>query len=174
MMLKPSALIKECTSMLNTLRLDISCGTLSDLDNPLNKGFPFKFLTFYQDDFLKNHIVVYGEGIEAVLPRYDRRELFRWRAQRLLVNIEDFKDDLDMLQIRAGEVIRLIALLNGAESIEKNEIYDTIKRLGDEEVIEIFEAYLAGRKLDHNSEYWIEFTRSKIKKYLEMRHVNLI
>lgn len=54
--------VEECTRGIDKLLLDLPWGHLGEMDDPLNKGFPFKFLTFYQEDFLENHIVVYGEG----------------------------------------------------------------------------------------------------------------
>jgi hypothetical protein len=137
------------------------------MDDPLNKGFPFKFLTFYQEDFLVNHVVVYGEGIKDVLSRYDKDDLFRWRAEQLLGSPERFKDKPDMLRISAGEVIRLIALTNGAKSICKGDIHTTLEKMRDEEALEIFEAYLDGRKLERPVGYWAEFITSRVRKYLE-------
>ena len=86
-------ILEECTSGIEKILLDLSWSRLSEIDDPLNKGFPFKFLTIYQDDFLENHIVVYGKGVEDILPRYDREELFRWRTERLLNSPERFKDN---------------------------------------------------------------------------------
>ena len=160
-------ILEECTSGIEKILIDLPWSHLSELDDPLNKGFPFKFLTVYQDDFLENHVVVYGESVEGILPRYDREELFRWRAERLLNSPERFKDDADMLRISAGEVIRLMALTKGARSIGKDDVLATLERIGDEEALEIFEAYLEGRKLERPGEYWAGFITSRVRKYLE-------
>jgi len=160
-------IVEECTSGIDKIILDLPWSRLSEIDDPLNKGFPFKFLTIYQDDFLENHVVVYGKGIEDILPRYDRKELFSWRAERLLNSPERFKDKPNMLRISAGEVIRLMALINDAKSISKDDIHATLERIGDEEALEIFEAYLEGRKLERPREYWAEFITSRVRKYLE-------
>jgi hypothetical protein len=160
-------ILEECTSGIEKVLLDLPWSRLSEIDDPLNKGFPFKFLTIYQDDFLENQVVVYGKGINDILPRYDREVLFRWRAERLLGSPERFKDKPDMLRISAGEVIRLIALMNGAKSICKGDIHATLEKMGDEEALEIFEAYLDGMKLERPVGYWADFITSRVKKYLE-------
>ncbi len=64
-------IVEECTSGIEKVLLDLPWSRLSEIDDPLNKGVTFKFLTIYQDDFLENHVVVYGKGIKDVLPRYD-------------------------------------------------------------------------------------------------------
>ncbi len=160
-------IVEECTSGIEKVLLDLPWSRLSEIDDPLNKGVTFKFLTIYQDDFLENHVVVYGKGIKDVLPRYDMNELFRWRAERLLNSPERFKDNPKMLRISAGEAIRLMALMNGAKSIGKGDIRATLEAIGDEEALEIFEAYLDGRNLERSNEYWVEFITSRVSKYLE-------
>ena len=160
-------IVEECTLGIEKVLLDLPWSRLSEIDDPLNKGVPFKFLTIYQDDFLENHVVVYGKGIEDILPRYDRKELFGWRAERLLNSPERFKDDPKMLRISAGEAIRLMALMYGSKSIGKGDIRATLEAIGDEEAQEIFEAYLDGRNLERSNEYWAEFIASRVRKYLE-------
>jgi hypothetical protein len=163
-------ILEECTSGIEKILIDLPWCRLSEIDDPLNKGFPFKFLTVYQDDFLENHVVVYGEGVEDILPRYDRKELFKWRAERLLNSPERFKDDTKMLRGSAGEVIKLMALMNGAKSISKNDIRATLERIGDEEALEIFEAYLEGRDLERSNDYWVEFITTRIRKCMRGRN----
>ena len=163
-------IVEECTSGIDKVLLDLPWSRLSEIYDPLNKGFPFKFLTIYQDDFLENQVVIYGKGIEDMLPRYARKELFRWRAERLLNSPERFKDKTDMLRISAGEVIRLMALMNGAKSISKGDIRATLERIGDEEALEIFEAYLNGRNLERSNDYWVEFIISRIRKSKKRRN----
>ena len=111
--------IEECTENVGHILVDMPWEYRENLDDPLNKGYPFKFLTFYQEDFIENHLVVYGEDVVGLLPRYDWRGLLRWRAESLLSNIERDRDRPEMLRIGAGEVIRMMALLRGAESINK-------------------------------------------------------
>lgn len=69
-----------------------------------------------------------------------------------------------MLRIGAGQVIRLLALINGARSIRKDDILKTIEALDDPEALEIFRAILGGRELDRGEEFWVEFIRSRIEK----------
>jgi len=56
----------------------------------------------YQDDFLENYIIVYGERIDDILPRYDWRELIRWRAEWLIKNLERNRGNQEMLRLGAG------------------------------------------------------------------------
>lgn len=161
------AIIEECTEHIKCQLVDIPWEHLENLDDPLNKGYPFKFLTFYQEDFIENHVVVYGKDIVSLLPRYDWKDLLRWRADRLLTNVERDRDKPKMLRLGAGEVIRLIALMGGAKSINKVDVSSTLEALGDDEALEIFTAYLDGRELERTEEYWAAFIRSRIKKMFE-------
>ncbi len=161
------AVIEGCTQRIRCKLVDLPWERLENLDDPMNKGYPFKFLTFYQEDFIENHVVVYGEDIVNILPRYDREGLLRWRAERLLNNVERDRDKLDMLRLGAGEVIRLIALMGGAESIDKEDVSRTLETLGDGEAMEIFTAYLDRRELERPVEYWAGFIRSRISKILK-------
>lgn len=158
------SLLDECTKNIRRREVDLAWSYLEELDDPLNKGYPFNFLTIYQDDFLGNHIVVYGEGIEGILPRYDWRELLRWRAEWLLKILERDRGNPKMLRIGAGQVIRLLALMNGAESIGKDDVLKAMEVLDDSVALEIFRAYLEGRELDREEEFWIDFITSRIEK----------
>ena len=161
------AIIEEYTEQIRYRQVDLAWEHLDNLDDPMNKGYPFKFLTFYQEDFIENHVVVYGKDIVSLLPRYDWEGLLRWRAERLLTNIKRDRDKPEMLRLGAGEVIKLIALMGGAKSIDKADITSTLEVLGDDEALEIFSAYLNGRELEHTKEYWANFMRSRIKKMFE-------
>jgi len=112
-------------------------------------------------------VVVYGEDVVGLLPRYDWRGLLRWRAERLLSNIYRDRDRPEMLRIGAGEVIRMMALLSGAKCINKKDVLSTLEALEDDEALEIFSAYLEGRELDRNAEAWAGFIRSRIGRILE-------
>jgi predicted nucleotidyltransferase len=158
------SLLDECTKNIKRREVDLAWSYLKELDDPLNKGYPFNFLTIYQDDFLGNHIVVYGEGIDSILPRYDWRELIRWRAERLLKNLERDRGNPKMLRIGAGQVIRLLALMNGARGIGKDDILSTVEILGDPEALEIFKAYLEGITLERENGFWVGFITSRINK----------
>jgi predicted nucleotidyltransferase len=159
-----STILEECTEYVRRTEVDLAWEYLENLDDPLNKGYPFNFLTFYQDDFLENHVVAYGEGVERILPRYDCRTLIGWRADRLLKNLERDRRNPKMLRIVAGQVIRLLALMNGARSIRKDDVLKTIEALDDPEALEIFRAYLGGRVLDRGEDFWVDFIRSRIEK----------
>lgn len=159
-----STILEECTEHVRCTEVDLPWEYLENLDDPLNKGYPFNFLTFYQDDFLENHILVYGEGIERILPRYDWRTLIGWRAERLLKNLKRDRRNPKMLRIGAGQVIRLLALMNGARSIRKDDVLKTMEALDDPKALEIFRAYLEGRVLDRGEDFWVDFIRSRLVK----------
>ncbi|MDH5200699.1 MAG: nucleotidyltransferase domain-containing protein [Candidatus Bathyarchaeota archaeon] len=159
-----STILEECTEHVKCTEVDLPWEYLENLNDPLNKGYPFNFLTFYQEDFLENHVVVYGERIERILPRYDWRTLIGWRTDRLLKNLERDRRNPKMLRIGAGQVIRLLALMNGARSIRKDDVLKTMEALDDPEALEIFRAYLGGRELDRGEDFWVDFIRSRIEK----------
>jgi len=72
-----------------------------------------------------------------------------------------------MLHISAGEIARLLALLNGAKSLSKNDILNKLEEMRDREALEIYKAYLNVRKLKFKEEYLVNFMTSRIKKILE-------
>ncbi len=161
------SLLDECTKNIRRREVDLAWSYLEELDDPLNKGYPFNFLTIYQNDFLENHIVIHGKEIESILPRYDWRELIKWRAEMLLKNLERDRGNPKMLSIGAGQVIRLLALMNGAGGIGKDDVLSTVETLGDPEALEIFEAYLEGTTLEREDRFWVGFITSRINKILK-------
>ncbi len=160
-------ILEECTKEIEATEVDLAWEFLENLDDPLRKGFPFKFLTIYQRDFLENHIVVYGNSISEILPRYDWKKLVKWRAERILSSLERRKKNLNMLQISAGEVARLLALLKGAKTLEKSEVLKALQKLGDREALEISQAYVDGRRLKFDEETLVNFIASRIKRILD-------
>jgi len=164
---KLKRILEECTQEIKATEVDLAWEYLKNLDDPLRKGYPFKFLTIYQEDFLKNHKVVYGKGIEDILPKYDWRKLVKWRAERILNSLERRRGDLKMLHISAGEVARFLAFLGGAKTLEKKEVLETLRKIGDGKALEIYQAYLDGRKLKFNEETLVNFISSRIMKVLD-------
>jgi len=112
-------ILEKCTKDIDAVEVDVAWEFLKNLDDLFNKGVPFKFLTVYQEDFLKNHVVIYGEDIAKILPKYKFEDLIEWRVKRLLMLSDANRGKLKMLHITAGEVARLLALLNGAKSLKK-------------------------------------------------------
>ncbi len=62
--------------------LDFACSNLEELDAPLTKGFPFKFLISDQIDFRQHHLVLYGNEIMGLIPVYTWNETKRARVNR--------------------------------------------------------------------------------------------
>jgi predicted nucleotidyltransferase len=160
-------ILEDCTSNIPRKLVDAPWDLLENLDDPLRKGFPYKFLTFYQRDFIENHLVVYGEEISDLLPRYDRDELLKWRAERLLNSVRRFEGDPEMLKLSAGEVARFLAIANGAEGIAKGAVLSALEVLGDKDALEIYKAYVDGRKLEVDEGFLVEFITSRMRAYLK-------
>lgn len=93
--------------------VDIAWAFLEDVKDPLNRGYPFKFLTIYQQDFLKHHITVYGKDVASLIPRYDFKQLLPWAKKRLRGNLQSFRGNIKMLRITTGETVKLQAMKMG-------------------------------------------------------------
>lgn len=146
--------------------LDFACSNFADLDDPLTKGYPFKFLIAHQDDFRENHLVLYGSDIVSLLPDYNWDEIKHSRANRLVENIERYKDKSHLLPIGAGQTILFMTREAGATGIGKKETMRVLKQIRDEQAIEIFSAYISGIKLDYPREYWVNFVKSRLESYV--------
>jgi predicted nucleotidyltransferase len=162
-------IIEGCTSSIKYKLIDIPCANIIDLREPLKQIHPLKFLTFYQEDFLKNHKVVYGEDISDILPSYDKKTLQNARAEQLIRAPQRFKDDLKLLLLSAGETVRFEAIINGSNSISKVDIMKTLEKIGDEEALDIYSAYIEGKEIEFSKEYLSSFIVSRISKFLENR-----
>jgi len=162
-------ILRECTSSIKYKLIDLPCANLIDLQEPLKQKHPLKFLTFYQEDFLTNHKVVYGKDISDILPSYDKKTLLNSRAEQLIRAPQRFKDDLELLKLSAGETIRFEAIINGSNSISKVDIMETLKKIGDKEALDIYSAYIEGKEIKFSKEYLSSFIVSRISKFLENR-----
>lgn len=162
-------ILEGCTSNIKYKLIDLPRANILDLREPLKQKYPLKFLTFYQEDFLKNHKVVYGEDISDVLPSYDKKTLLYLRAEQLLQAPQRFKDNLELLQLSAGEAIRFEAIVNGSNSISKVDIMKTLEKIGDEEALDIYSAYIEGKKIEFSKEYLSSFIVSRITRFLSNR-----
>lgn len=116
-------------------------------------------MTIYQEDFLENHVVVYGNDIANILPRYEFKELLSWRVGRILELSEKFRENRKMMHILAGETARLLALINGVKSLK-----NALEKIQDEEALEIYKAYPDRRKLKFDEESLVKFIESRIRK----------
>ena len=154
--------ITACAQGIDYKLIDLPWERLENLRDPVNMGYGFKFLTIYLRDFLANHEVIYGEEIAHLLPRYDMGELVRWRAERLSKSEALIRDRPEMAPIVAGEVCRLLAVMNGAEDISKGAIMESLRTVGDEGAIEIYESYVKGVKPDKGQDYYEKFIESRI------------
>lgn len=158
-------ILEKCSDNMNIREVDVAWSFLSELDDPVNIGWPFKFLTIYQNDFVNNHILVYGNDIVDLLPKYDDDVMIRRRFQRMESSTERYKGNLKMLHIGAGEVIHFMAYCAGFKSLRKKDVYDYLLEIGDREALEIFSAYLDNRGLIFTEEYLIDFIKSRITRF---------
>jgi len=143
--------------------LDLAWLFEDELKDPLNKGYPFKFLTVYQDDFRRHHATLYGPDPCIVLPRYPKPRIYHWRAERLRRLAEKYRDDRRMLKIVVGEAVRLYALVNGAKSISNQDVLSVIRML-DQEAAQIWTAYLEGLELRKTNAELIEMVKRLTRK----------
>ncbi|ADT83595.1 hypothetical protein TERMP_00618 [Thermococcus barophilus MP] len=156
--------LEDCTKEINAVEVDLAWEYLENISDPLRRGVPFKFLTIYQEDFLENHIVVYGKDIANILPKYKFENLLSWRIERILKLIERSKRNPKLMHILAGETARLLALINGAKSLRKKDIVNALEKIRDEEALEVYRAYLNGRKLKFDEGFLTRFIEARIDR----------
>jgi len=159
--------VKRCVEEMNILLVDMPWMTVDQLRDPIGTGCGFKFLTFFQADFLAHHRMVHGAEIAPLLPRYDPRELAAWRARRLLGNIERFRERPHMLKVSAGEAAKFLAVVHGAEDIRKETVLEALRELGDGQAYTLYSEYVDGVDAHRCTEYYAGFISSRMNAYLE-------
>lgn len=155
-------IIEGCSEGIDYKLVDLPWERLEDLRDPMRLGYGFKFLTIYQRDFLEHHEVVYGEEVAHLIPLYPMDEFIKWRTERLADSGKLIEENPDLTPVVAGEVSRLIAVINGAKDISKQTILETLEKAGDEQALEIYEAYVENRHLNVDREFYLEFINAKI------------
>ncbi|NJE09364.1 nucleotidyltransferase domain-containing protein [Thermococcus sp. MAR1] len=160
---KIKPVLEECSAFLNPVEVDVAWEWLSNLRDPLNLGYPYKFLTVYQRDFRENHVVLLGEDVVGIIPEYSLDELLPGRLEGILRNLERFSRNLKMLHILAGETARLMAFLSGS-SLRKDDVLRTLQQLGDNEAVMIYTAYLKGRNEPFDGDFLQEFVKLRVEK----------
>ncbi len=158
--------LEECSSPLEPVEVDIAWEWLSNLRDPLNLGYPYKFLTIYQRDFRENHIVLLGNDIVDIIPQYPLENILPQRLEGIMKNLERFKGNRKMLHILAGETARLMAFLSGSTLLKK-DVLSTLQKLGDSDALKIYHAYLNERKEEFEEDFLEVFIVSRIKKLRE-------
>jgi hypothetical protein len=139
---------------------------LEELDDPIIKGFPFKILTVYQDDYKENHKLIYGNEIVDLIPSLNQREMIRIRAKSYH-KLAAQRIETTILKVISGEVIRYMALIHGALSIRKKETYRLMKELADDDALTILKEYHEGREMGHPDEFYYNFIETRSKKIFE-------
>ncbi len=166
---KIKPVLEGCSSSLNPVEIDVAWEWLSNLSDPLNLGYPYKFLTVYQRDFRENHVVLLGEDVVDIIPEYSLDELLPGRLEGILRNLEHFSGNRKMLHILAGETARLMAFLNGS-SLRKEDVLEKLEELGDKEAVKIYRSYLAERRMEFSEEFLGEFIASRVEKLKKKRN----
>ncbi len=158
-------LLEECSKPLNPVEVDVAWEWLSNLRDPLNLGYPYKFLTVYQADFRENHTVIVGGEVVGLLPEYEIGEILPKRLEKLLKNLDHdlTTGNLKMLHILAGETARLMAFLNDS-SLRKGDVLRKLEELGDDEAVKIYRSYLNGRRMQFKGDFLKEFILSRTEK----------
>ena len=146
-------IIEGCAEGIKYKLIDLPWERLEDLSDPMRLGYGFKFLTIYQRDFLEHHEVVYGEEVAHLIQLYPMDELVRWRIERLAGSGKLIEENPGLAPVVAGEVSRLIAVINGAQDISKRTILETLEKAGDEQALEIYETYVENRQLNVDREF---------------------
>ncbi|WP_287198090.1 hypothetical protein [Thermococcus sp.] len=78
------------------------------------------------------------------------------------------RGNLKMLHITAGEVARLLALINGAKSLKKEHILETLRTLGDEDALSIYTSYLNKRSMLFDEDFLRKFITIRCDEILRM------
>ncbi|WP_457751553.1 nucleotidyltransferase domain-containing protein [Thermococcus sp.] len=155
--------LEECSAFLNPVEVDVAWEWFSNLRDPLGKGYPYKFLTIYLRDFRENHLVVLGEDILQWVSEYPFEELLSERLAVIMKNINRFSGNRKMLHILAGETVRLMAFLSGS-SLRKDDVLRALEKMDDHEAVEIYHAYLDGRKTPFPEEFLFDFIRKRVER----------
>jgi len=160
---KVRPVLEECSSPFKPIEVDVAWEWLQNLSDPLNLGYPYKFLTIYQRDFRENHLVVIGNDILELLPDYELSQVLPDRLNAMERNLERFAENRKMLHILAGETARLLAFLSGS-TLRKDEVIHTLMKLNDTDAVRIFQGYLQGRKEEFDETFLRAFVVSRIEK----------
>lgn len=157
-------ILKKETGELSPKLIDLPYELMDNLSDPMNKGYFFKFLTFYQNDFLNNHRVIYGKEIRQIIPRYKQSELIEWRAEKMLSNAELFaRTRPELLKVQAGEVAKFLAVVNGETKIDKKSVLKSLEKLGDKKAYKIYYEYVNEEDEQHSNEYYIQFIKTRLE-----------
>lgn len=152
--------------------VDLAWSLIDHLKDPFHAGFPFKFLTIYQQDFLDNHLVLYGEPVEPLIPRVKTHQLLslvRWRAESMIRSLERVRGSAERCKLLAGEVAKLLAVhgsSSSAQGVSKREVLGALQQVGDAEATLIYDEYVHDKGEQRTSEFYAMFVESRLKVLL--------
>jgi len=157
------SILRDCAADVPVREVDVAWEYRGNLADPLNEGRPWKFLTVYQQDFRQHHTVVYGTDVADTLPPYDFDELVEWRAGRLreLADEAHKEGDRKLLHVAAGEVTRLRALVDGADSLRKDDVLAALAASDREAAHRVYEHYVESGSYDLDPELLVSFVREQ-------------
>jgi len=154
----------SCRDM-DAYEVDLAWERLENIEDPLVKGYPYKFLTIYQKDFIENHLVIYGREIVNLIPQYNWRKLIKWRCRFIIKHAEKNMENSKMMHIIAGETIRLQTWIK-TERLDKHTILKTLEENGDYEGLSIYKAYLNNRSETYTIQYLYQFIKNRLNTIL--------
>lgn len=139
-------LLRQCTAGVDYREIDIAWEYADNFPDPY-AGIPFKCLTIYQADFRQHHTLVFGEDVFSDLPVYEFEDELPRRLDRIerLADVE--AETVESLRIIAGECVRLRALVDGADSLRKGDVLDTLLEHDRCEALRLYRAYVEGEPI---------------------------
>jgi predicted nucleotidyltransferase len=167
------SILNECCKDLKIVEIDLAWEYFENISDPLKKGYPFKFLTIYLEDFILNHIVVYGKDIVDLIPRYELRVLVPWRCRIMLWHLDRNRDNPKMLHILAGETARFMGWLH-VKSLHKNDILRALSDLGDKDALSIYVSYLDSRETKHPKDYLVSFITTRVSSIMRQYYTSKV
>lgn len=140
------SVLEDCAAPVDVREVDLAWEYPENVGDR-DAGVPFKCLTVYQTDFRRHHAVVYGEDVVATLPVRTFEEELPRRFDRLERLADEVEEDR-MVRILAGETARQRARFEGAGSLRKDDVRETLAAEGPDDALRVYEAYLDGEDLD--------------------------
>lgn len=134
-------ILRACAEPIDHRGVDLAWEYRRAFEHP-DAGIPFKFLTVYREDFRRHHAVVYGVDVTDELPSVDRSAALSDRLDRLAGLAEEHADDPEALRFLAGETARLRALLDGADSLRKDDVLAALEATDRTDALRVYRTYL--------------------------------
>lgn len=143
--------LRECCEHLDHRGVDVAWEYRENLGDP-DAGVPFKFLTVYREDFLQHHSVVYGADVTGEIAPVELAARLPARIERVRRLAAERSDDRRALRLLAGETARLRAVLEGADSLAKDDVLAALEAAGRRRARRLYEAYVSGDPVEWSAD----------------------